>query len=134
MRHFIFVSAIIAASTYAVKIDTMEPAEFEYEDDYEFPEVDAEGNAIEYDDEYDEFADIDGEGEGEGQNKQFFGKVGRGLASMGNSMKNGIVNGAKAIDAGLDRALVGTQNGLKRAAGAASRGLAGAAGAVGSYA
>ena len=108
MRHFIFVSAIIAASTYAVKIDTMEPAEFEYEDDYEFPEVDAEGNAIEYDDEYDEFADIDGEGEGEGQNKQFFGKVGRGLASMGSAMKNGVVNGAKAIDAGLDRALVGT--------------------------
>ena len=102
MRHFIFVSAIIAASTYAVKIDTMEPAEFEYEDDYEFPEVDAEGNAIEYDDEYDEFADIDGEGEGEGENKQFMAKLGRGLASVGNSVKNGIVSGAKYLDAKAD--------------------------------
>merc|ERR1719361_1917934 len=94
MRRVFYVCALVAASTYAVNIDAMEPAELEFEDEYEFPEVDADG-------------------------KQFMAKVGRGLSYLGNKAQNGIVAGAKAMDAAADRALVGTQN-------AVSNGIAGA--------
>ena len=83
MRRVFYVCALVAASTYAVNIDAMEPAELEFEDDMEFGEVDADG-------------------------KQFMAKLGNGLASMGRAVGNKVVSGAKAIDAGLDRALVGT--------------------------
>ena len=112
--------ALVAASTYAVNIDAMEPAELEFEDEYEFPEVDADG-------------------------KQFMAKL-RGAASRGfNAAKNAAVRAGTALDAAADRALVGTQNAVAngiagaknlghRAAGAVAGGLANAAGAVGQYA
>ena len=109
MRRVFYVCALVAASTYAVNIDAMEPAELEFEDDMEFPEVDADG-------------------------KQFMAKLGSGLATMGRAVGNKVAAGARYLDKKADDALVGTQRGLRAAAGAASRGLANAAGAVGKYA
>ena len=94
---------------------------------------------MDFDDEYDEFPETDAEG------KQFMAKVGRGLSALGSAAKNGIVRGAKAMDAAADRALVGTQNAVAngiagakamghRAAGAVAGSLANASNAVGRYA
>ena len=113
MRRVAFACALFVASTQAVTLESTEPAELEFEDDYEFPELYAEGEDMDYDGEYDEFPEVDADG------KQFMAKVGRGLSYLGNKAKNGIVAGAKAMDAAADRALVGTQN-------AVSNGIAGA--------
>ena len=83
MRRVFYVCALVAASTYAVQIDAMEPAELEFEDDMEFGETDAEG-------------------------RQFMAKLGGGLASMGRAIGSKVASGARAIDAGLDKALVST--------------------------
>ena len=80
----------------------MEPTEYEFEDDYEFPELYAEGEDMDFDGEYDEFPEVDADG------KQFMAKVGRGLSALGGAAKGAIVRGAKAMDAAADRALVGT--------------------------
>ena len=120
MRRVFFVCALVAASTYAVNIDSMEPAELEFEDEYEFPEVDADG-------------------------KQFMAKLRGAAGRMGNAVKGAAVRAGNAMDAAADRALVGTQNAISngiagaknmghRAAGAVAGGLANAAGAVGKYA
>ena len=77
MRRVFYVCALVAASTYAVQIDAVEPAELEFEDEYEFPETDAD-------------------------NKQFMAKLGNGLASMGRAVGNKVVAGAKYLDAKAD--------------------------------